>query len=320
MHSAELRDARVSTKTLSAARNLAMEEKLPASDFLVRCSQLQELNHWEYTRYTQALGLLKHLHNELLKLSSFNIELAVQRSYGRDIVYKQLHKSELRAHGEFHKLCVQLSWYRHVLSTAERILRYHRLSLLNSTTNRRMQTLKKLQVHISKFGANVENITYETIFTPLERFKQKIENACASREKASMGYRSLSMQLLAVEQAMQPAKKWQERIRSSESWKTFILQVIGTSTQMIKMLRWSDGSTRSRRVSLDAIVRASCVSLPTASIASLPTPTEYVDFAFKNPDGSLKSLDGDYKLEAATPFHLNFKCVLYACLRAIAIV
>ena len=128
------------------------------------------------------------------------------------------------------------------------------------------------------------------------------------------------MQLLAVEQAMQPAKKWQERIRSSESWKTFIFQVIGTSTQMIKMLKWSNGSTTSRRVSLDAIVRASCGTLPTASIVSLPTSTEYVDFAFKNPDSSLKSLDGDYKLEAATPFHLNFKCVLYACLRAIAIV
>lgn len=296
MHSAELRDARVSPKTLAAARNAAME-KLPAADFLVRCAQLQELNHWEYTQYTQALGLLKHLHNELLKLSSFNIELAVQRAYGQDTVYKQLSKSELHAHAEFHKLCVQLSWYRHILLTAERILRYKRLSLLNSTTNRRVQTLKKLQAEISKFGADVKNITYEKVLSPLEQFKEKLEKECASRVKASMGHRSLSMQHLAVEKAMQPVKKWQKIIRSSESWQTFITQVIGTSTQMIKMLKWSHGATN-RRESVDAIVRASCVALPTVSVESVDSELER--------DTTLKSLDGDYKLEACTPFHLNF--------------
>lgn len=304
MHTAELRDARVSPKALTAARDASME-KLPAADFLVRCAQLQELNHWEYTQYTQALGLLNHIYNELQKIRSYKIEKTVQRSYGRDNVFKQMHKQELNAHGEFHKLCVQLSWYRHVLVTVERILRYQRLSLLNSTMDRRIQTLKKLQAHISKFGADVENITYEKIVSPLELFKQELEVDCASRLKASMGYKSLSLQLLAITETMKPANEWQERVRSSEPWRKFVLQVNVTSTQMIKMLKWSTTSCKDRSVSIDALVRM--------SFGTLPTETELAD-------RTLKALDGDYKLEACTPFHLNFKCVLYAYAHASVIV
>ena len=302
MHSAEIRDARVSSKTMAAARKAALE-KLSSQDFLVRCAKLQELNHWEYTQYTQALSLLKHVNITFKKICRYEIKMVAAHTFEKDIVYKQLHKNELKAHGVYHMLCNQLSWYRHVLETAERVLRYRRLSLLNCSTEKRMETLKKLQVHISKFGGDKGNISFDRVISPLEQLKKNIETDCASLSESSSAYKTLSKQLQSIANAMEPTDVWLKTIRSSSTWKAFIYQVISTSTQMIKMLKWSSNSIASAPT-LDAIVRGSSSDLLRAGISRKRIMSEEELL-----DPTLKGLDGDYKLEACTPFHLNYQYV-----------
>ena len=318
MHAAEQKTARVSVKQMAAARKAA-SEKLSSSEFLMRCAQLQELNHWEYTKYNFASGLLKHVNSALNKISGYEIKTAVERTFGKECIYKQMRKVELSAHGEYHRFCTEVSWYRHVIFTAEHVQRYGRLSLLDCSTSRRLGTLKKLQEHISKFCADEGKISYDRIISPLEQWKNNIETKLKSLPKNAMAYKSLSTQLQAITKAMGPSTLWLDNVRSGPSWRSFIYQVIGTSTQLVKMLKWAAGDfTEGSRLSLDALVRASHEDLQLAfsnpKIRIQRSLSDFLSSANENGDERLKSLDGDYKLEACTPFHLNFKCVCgYLC-------
>ena len=274
----------------------------------MRCAQLQELNHWEYKKYNFASALLKHVNSALRKMSGYEIELAVERIFGKDTVYKQMRKDGLRAHGEYHRFCNEVSWYRHVIFTAEYVQRYGRLSLLDCSTLRRIGTLKKLQAYIAEFCADEGNISYDRIISPLEKWKNNIETKRASLLKTSMAYKTLSTQLHAITNAMGPTTLWLDNVRSSPSWRSFIYQVVNTSTQLVKIFKWAAGAWSEGY----ALVRASNDDL--LSVNSIKLKSQRSVSGQELADKRLKSLDGDYKLEACTPFHLNFKCVCgYLC-------